>query len=795
LSAFFSGGGAARPFATGNYDSDLPLTGPSRQTVKEVLDEMQLPGCSPERAASLVDVLHLSEQKPLKQGSVAIACFKAAHSPQAIVKVVALLLSFPEYKPNIIVLNNAITQLQDCEGFAEAVTVYQMVKNARFQVDIEGTALAPDAYTYSTVLKACERGGMFEEGWSVYEDMKGSSGMIDTVPYNNMLHFCMKCGRPGAAEEVVFRDMETIGVPPDVQTFNLLIAACGRTKQWKGALRLFQEMRARGIQARPDVYASLISAVRKSGRANEALDVFQQMKKEGDVTPTDGTYEAAMLACENKSSMRGAFDLFEEMKLAGVTPTTFTYNTLIKTCKNAQRADRAMAVFEEMQEASVAADIFTYNLLINACREGGGRQHLEDAFGLASRMTKAGVPMDDYTYSALMAVCASVGDVDAAFRVKEGMEEAGIPLGIVTYNTLIRTCEKVLEVELAFEVFDEMKDVAVHHPRGWIDAYTYSTMIAVCAKCSRPDDAMGLYREMEINGIKPSDVTYNALMSALDIEQAMEIFDDMKRSGTPPDAYTYSTLISVCGKGGGSYRDAKRLFAEMEANSVEPNEVVYGALIVALEGQDSNGDDGTAVEMAAMFKRAVGEGFFTKAARFSKKGEIDLHDVNVPVAWQAVLHALAELACLPKRKRCQELVIITGYGRHRDDGDSFLQQVILEKLLGSSHAALGAIVHKANPGRLVIPAGNFQKWYKDRRLLSTPAPTPAPTPTPPLTVTTATTNEGHGGQDPPAASVGFVSTRTHRVAGGGVGRSLSDLIGTIRLHPALGSAAVIFQSV
>ena len=65
--------------------------------------------------------------------------------------------------------------------------------------------------------------------------------------------------------------------------------------------------------------------------------------------------------------------------------------------------------------------------------------------------------------------------------------------------------------------------------------------------------ALELFREIEASGGKPSIVTYNATMTALEKglqwERALDLFDEMKLKNMPVTVVSYGSAISACEKG------------------------------------------------------------------------------------------------------------------------------------------------------------------------------------------------------------------------------------------------------
>ena len=66
-------------------------------------------------------------------------------------------------------------------------------------------------------------------------------------------------------------------------------------------------------------------------------------------------------------------------------------------------------------------------------------------------------------------------------------------------------------------------------------------------------------------------------------EEAFDIYDRMKQAGLKPTFMTYNAMIDACAKSGGQWERAKATFEEMKAAGMKPTVITYNALISAYE--------------------------------------------------------------------------------------------------------------------------------------------------------------------------------------------------------------------
>lgn len=98
--------------------------------------------------------------------------------------------------------------------------------------------------------------------------------------------------------------------------------------------------------------------------------------------------------------------------------------------------------------------------------------------------------------------------------------------------------------------------------------------------------ALELIREIEATGGKPSIVTYNATMTALEKglqwERALDLFDEMKSKNMPVTVVSYGSAISACEKGL-QYRQCLAYLDEMTEMGIKKNVIIFGAAMSCME--------------------------------------------------------------------------------------------------------------------------------------------------------------------------------------------------------------------
>ncbi|GFY89533.1 pentatricopeptide repeat (PPR) superfamily protein [Actinidia rufa] len=262
-----------------------------------------------------------------------------------------------------------------------------------------------------------------------------------------------------------------------------------------------------------------------------------------------------------------------------------------------RKCELVMRVFDwvrHRKDSEVLLNGSVVSVIINVLGKEG---RVSSAASLLHDLHKDGFSVDVYAYTSLITACARHGKYREAVRVFKKMEEEGCKPTLITYNVILNVYGKMgMPWSKITSVLEGMKSSGIVP-----DAYTLliNALLDVYGKSRRPNEAVEVLRDMEVNGFSPSIVTYNSLISAYArgglMDEAMELKKQMEGKGIKPDVFTYTTLFSGFEKAGKD-ESAMRVFEEMISSGCNPNICTYNALI------KMHGNRGKFTEMMKVFE-------------------------------------------------------------------------------------------------------------------------------------------------------------------------------------------------
>lgn len=240
-----------------------------------------------------------------------------------------------------------------------------------------------------------------------------------------------------------------------------------------------------------------------------------------------------------------AVELFSRVPRFRCEPSVEVLNALLSVlCKNKKGSEIVPTVLFKSQEMNIRIEESTFEILIRAlCGIGNAVKALE----LLNQMAEEGFDVDDKVCSLILATMCRRRNCGG-----------GEVLGFL---------EKLKRLG-----FEPRRD-------------DFLNVIRVLVKRGKGMEALGLLRQMGLNGIKANIMNYNLVLDALicdeEFSTADKVFDEMLVLGLVPDIYTYNVYINgLCLQG--KVEDGISLLHSMEELGCAPDSTTYCVILHAL---------------------------------------------------------------------------------------------------------------------------------------------------------------------------------------------------------------------
>ncbi|KAB2629324.1 pentatricopeptide repeat-containing protein [Pyrus ussuriensis x Pyrus communis] len=236
-------------------------------------------------------------------------------------------------------------------------------------------------------------------------------------------------------------------------------------------------------------------------------------------------------------------------------------------------------------------DSFLFNTVIRAYAQTSHEKH--KALCFYNVMVQGSVLPNKFTYPFVLKACAGIGDLNLGKSVHGPVVKFGFDDDVHVCNTMVHMyCCCGGGIEFARKVFDEM-------PK--LDSVSWSAMIGGYVRVGWSTDSVELFREMQMAGVQPDEITMVSVLSACSDLGALElgkwVESYIEKEGIHKSVELCNALIDMFAKCG-NVDKALKLFRNMSGRTI----VSWTSVI------DGLAMHGRGMEAIALFEEMIGTG-------------------------------------------------------------------------------------------------------------------------------------------------------------------------------------------
>eukprot|EP01018_Ginkgo_biloba_P026026 Gb_12004 [translate_table: standard] len=368
--------------------------------------------------------------------------------------------------------------------------------------------------TYVSLLQMCIKKKALSEGKMVHTHMSEKGFMRDRFLGNTLVNMYIKCGSLVDARRV-FDDMFV----KDAFSWTVMIAAYSR-----------------------------------HGLAKEALALFHQMQHTS-IQPNQFTFASVLPACANLAALEQGIKIHEEIIKSGCESDVFVESALVDMYAKCGRIEKARHIFDKMPHRNVVS----WTTMIAGYVQNG---QAVEALGIFRHMQLAGVKPNPNTFASVIPACTNSVALEQGMEIHKEIIRSGLESDVFVQSALVDMYAKCGSIEKARDVFEKMNRR---------DLVSWTAIIAGYVQSGQCVEALKLFRQMKLAGVKPDLNTFASVLPACGdlgaLEQGIEIHQDIIRSGILSDVVVDSALVDMYAKCG-SINMARKLFDKMHQRDV-----------------------------------------------------------------------------------------------------------------------------------------------------------------------------------------------------------------------------------
>lgn len=269
--------------------------------------------------------------------------------------------------------------------------------------------------------------------------------------------------------------------------------------------------------------------------------------------------------CKNSllGSARKVFDGWPDRDIA-------CWNSIICGYAKNGGLDEARKLFDTMP----LRNVISWTALISGYSQNGRYVEAMDVFMRLWEEKDASVRPNEVTLASVLPACANLGALEMGERIELYARENRWERNMFVSNGLIEMYAKCGSLDNARRIFKEMGNGR--------NMYSWNSIIVGMAVHGRWKEALQLFQDLKLGGLKPDDITFVGILLACThgglVTQGWEVFRSMENNyGVKPKLEHYGCMVDLLGRAGLT-RKAYQLIADMP---MKPDAVIWGTLLGA----------------------------------------------------------------------------------------------------------------------------------------------------------------------------------------------------------------------
>ncbi|XP_057841551.2 pentatricopeptide repeat-containing protein At5g16860 [Cryptomeria japonica] len=302
-------------------------------------------------------------------------------------------------------------------------------------------------------------------------------------------------------------------------------------------------------------YQSKIKTLCDEWKLDEAIHVLDTMDRHG-ISADLHAYDLLLRACADIQSLEHGKKIHMHiLNNNRIKQNAFLGNSLVNMYVVCGKFENPREVFDEIPERNVQF----WNAVI---REYVNYGRFDEAVSVFYKMTEVGALPNNYTFPLVLKACAGLGELEQGKDIHENIMRYGFESDIFVRNSLVNMYGRCGSMECARQIFDNILQR---------DVVSWNSMIAALAQNGYGNDALEMFRKMQVEEVKPDVVTFVSVLPACSLSAAvhegLQVHGYVIKRGYELDISVGNAVMDMYAKCG-KIADARQMFEKMTAKDV-----------------------------------------------------------------------------------------------------------------------------------------------------------------------------------------------------------------------------------
>lgn len=371
---------------------------------------------------------------------------------------------------------------------------------------------------------------------------------VSVVSWNVMIGgFGQKYNKERAMEYM--EKMKNHGFEPNEVTLINILAACVRSGDVVTGRQMFEDMSCPSLSS----WNALLSGYSQNEHHREALMLFREMQFK-NVQPDRTTFAIALSSCAQMGLLNGGKQVHAALLKDVVYADLYVASGLIGLYSKCSKIETAKHVFDELPQNDIVCwNSMTAGLSLNSLDA--------EAFIFFKQMLGKGILPTEFSFATVLSCCSALTSLSLGRQIHDLLVKYGFAVDVYVGSALIGMYCKCGDVDAARWFFDKMP---------CRNTVTWNEIINGYAQNGRGDEAVNLFENMILTGIKPDYITFIAVLAACShsglVDSGIKLFNSMQQEhGLEPLVEHYTCIIDSLGRAG-RINEVEALIDKMSCN-------------------------------------------------------------------------------------------------------------------------------------------------------------------------------------------------------------------------------------
>ncbi|KAK5453425.1 hypothetical protein LTS15_006610 [Exophiala xenobiotica] len=312
----------------------------------------------------------------------------------------------------------------------------------------------------------------------------------------------------------IFNTYEVLGqLTPDyyISAISTLLESANRPDKSGLATLIYRQLRSKFPEFRPppSVYGSLISLHAKEAGSLKAFSFYLQEFALMHGVADKLSYQKVLTALAQQGDVVGVYSVFKELCQTHSPPAEIDFYTpLLYVHARLGDVESAQREFQDLKDRGLETTPACWNILLYAHARSSNP---ETAFDIFRKMRTEGVRPDKYTFGTLMGIVSRAGDINEVLSIIEQAQQYGVKGSYEVMSGLIHSYCLNDQADTAEKLAEAT--TGANFEGDPVQMWNYILRHYAFRKDS--DGCLRIQTRMHALGVKPDDMTYAAMMTAL----------------------------------------------------------------------------------------------------------------------------------------------------------------------------------------------------------------------------------------------------------------------------------------